>query len=60
MTCICGREMTPVIGYDENGWRLWYTCFDHPGQAKLSTACFPLPPALSPPPIALSAEGSSL
>ena len=48
MTCICGREMTPVIGYDETGWRLWYCCFDHPGKVKLSTAAFPLPASLAP------------
>lgn len=56
MTCICGRGMTAMMGYDERGWRYWWTCLDHPGLHKLSSDCLPLPAVFSPPPIALHAE----
>lgn len=52
-TCICGREMAPVVGTEGDGWLLWWTCPEHPGMSRPSTEGMPLPASMSPPEIRL-------
>jgi hypothetical protein len=53
IVCLCGRDMTPTILCDGEGWSLFWACFEHPGMAKPSTASVPLPASLAPAVIAL-------
>jgi hypothetical protein len=53
LVCLCGKDMTPTIYCDGEGWRLYWACYEHPGKAKLSTPSVPLPASLAPPVVRL-------